>query len=324
MADDRHKEDFITRIRPHAEWEGIRWGWDLLRAAAIPVLYALFTRLRHTGVDWIGLAILFALCLILGSFTVHSRRRDRKSTDRIIQNPESISASTQPPSRLKIHNADYRAKDGRGDFYNVTECLQKIIRGDSLVLDIKNDNFQVDGHDYVPRDPFFGVIKLLNVTYSFDGVAATAIRPEGTRMVLPEDTFIAAAIAGVPEIPLSLIQIEAFQLAKKLRSLIDANGPYPERTQYGHVGGRFPEVNQIEAYHNARREVNQKLFYRYQRELAPTIKDFLLRVGGSGYPLASAEWDQGIKDKNGFERLAGDLEMVALWFNRKDRSLEQV
>jgi hypothetical protein len=131
------------------------------------------------------------------------------------------------PSRLRIHNADYRALDGQGISYDVTECLQRMIHGDSLVLDIENDGFHVDGHNYVPKDPFFGVMKRLHVTYSFDGVSATAIRPEQTRIVLPEDSFIASAVSAIPRIPFSQFQLETFQLAKEILDFLRSYEPIP-------------------------------------------------------------------------------------------------
>lgn len=171
--------------------------------------------------------------------------------------------------RLKIHNADYRAMDGQGESYDVTDCLQKMIRGDALILQIENGSFQVKGKNYVPKDPFFGVMKRLDVTYSFDGVVSRVIRPENTRIVLPEDSFVATAVAAVPQIPFSRFQLEAFQLAKDILIFLSEMGkkPEPDRAQYGYdpsngqvaVNTSNSDVHQ---FHDARRKLQQPWFLK--------------------------------------------------------------
>jgi hypothetical protein len=79
-AEDK-REGFVRRIRPHAEWEAIRWGWDLLRSALIPLVYLGVQKARHSQTDWIGLAILFALCFLIGFLLFPSRHSKRKKEE---------------------------------------------------------------------------------------------------------------------------------------------------------------------------------------------------------------------------------------------------
>ena len=60
------RKNLLQRIRPNAEWEIIKWGWAAGRSAVIASAYWLVQSVRHVYVDWIGLGILFALCMILG------------------------------------------------------------------------------------------------------------------------------------------------------------------------------------------------------------------------------------------------------------------
>jgi hypothetical protein len=86
QAQDK-QEDLFKRIRPHAEWEGIRWGWDLLRTALIPSVYVGIQKLRGESVDWIGLAILLALCFLIGFLLFPSKRSRPK---RISENENDL------------------------------------------------------------------------------------------------------------------------------------------------------------------------------------------------------------------------------------------
>lgn len=198
------------------------------------------------------------------------------------------------PSRLKIHNADYRAMDRQGTPYDVTECLQKMVRGDSLVLDIANHNFQVDGQNYVPKDPFFGVMKRLDVSYSFSGVNARAIRPEQSRMVLPEDTFIASAVAGVPMIPFSKLQLEAFQLAKDIREFVAAFPPRPPLTD------RAASIK-------ASTDWDEQLMSTYKLRFGKKIEEIFLRFGASGHPIDPSLYRAGAHQSDDEIRWEADV-----------------
>jgi hypothetical protein len=74
MDQEDKREGFLRRIRPHAEWEGIRWGWDLLRTLLIPSIYLGIEKLRRQDIDWTGLAILLVLCFLVGFLLFPSKR----------------------------------------------------------------------------------------------------------------------------------------------------------------------------------------------------------------------------------------------------------
>jgi len=101
---------------------------------------------------------------------------------------QPLDANPKEPSKLIIYSANYRAIEGGGNTYDVTEFLRKIISGDSLVFDIENHNFVIGDQNFVPVDPFSGKVKRLRVTYSFRGdPSITTERSEHERLVLPED-----------------------------------------------------------------------------------------------------------------------------------------
>jgi len=94
-------------------------------------------------------------------------------------------------SKLVIHSANYRAFQGGGQAYDVSEFLRKIISGNSLVFEIENHNFVIGDKNFVPIDPLVGKIKRLQATYSYAGGAPIPIeRYEHDRLVLPEDSEI--------------------------------------------------------------------------------------------------------------------------------------
>ena len=101
-------------------------------------------------------------------------------------------------SKLVIHSANYRAVKPGGDSRDVGEFLEKIISGDSLVFDIENHNFVIDGHNYVPKDPFTSEGKRLQITYSYGAEPRkTIVRYEHDRLVLPEDCEIQRLTDGI-------------------------------------------------------------------------------------------------------------------------------
>jgi hypothetical protein len=151
-------------------------------------------------------------------------------------------------SKLVIHSANYRATSGDGKTYNVTEFMRQIITGDSLVLDVENGNFVAGGTNYVPKDPCYGALKHLQVTYSYDEEKPQIIeRVEHSRMVLPEDSEVskltsqlAAATVRNEQLqakplttqqgdtpPFSPLQKDALQLSTELLRFLKRLGPPP-------------------------------------------------------------------------------------------------
>lgn len=103
----------------------------------------------------------------------------------------SATLSKSKPSKLVIHSANYRAVENGGEEFDVGDFLQQIISGDSLVFDIENHNFKVNGKDYVPRDPLTSKVKRVKVSYSYGSEPArTTERREHGRLLLPEDSKI--------------------------------------------------------------------------------------------------------------------------------------
>jgi hypothetical protein len=112
----------------------------------------------------------------------------------IFRKPKVSLSSTAPmrdSSPLRIHSAVYGT--GPDTDIDVTHKLQEMAR-DGLVVSVAND--------LVPRDPHFGVTKRLEVEYSFGNPHRTRIsRPEGARLVMPEDTWVRDELERAKRVP---------------------------------------------------------------------------------------------------------------------------
>jgi hypothetical protein len=207
------------------------------------------------------------------------------------------------PSRLVIQSADYRAIAQGGGICDVTECLQKMVKGDSLILQIENHSFIVDGNNYVPVDPYYGEVKRLRVVYYFDGGSPrVAERPEHTQIVLPEDMFLIEHIAtvqhqigGLPETykkfkEFPQLQIDALFLAKQIVTFIVAMGkcPEPSKESYGYnvQQRRFTDQDQLNAYFVEKRRLQAPWFVKFtstwKADFLPWIETVLLEFGKFG------------------------------------------
>lgn len=156
--------------------------------------------LPHAAGLVIGL-LLFALSLGLSFYSIYRVRK--------------------LPSKLTIHSATYAAVNGKGKSCDVTEFMQQIITGDSLVLEIENHNFVANGRNFVPNDPCPNDPKRLQVKYSYDGNPSITIeRKEGSRLVLPEDSEI-KELMNLRESD-SRVAEEASSLAEQLRRELTA------------------------------------------------------------------------------------------------------
>jgi hypothetical protein len=71
---------------------------------------------------------------------------------------------------------------------DVTEILRKRV-GNALVVTITNELFG--------RDPAPNIPKRLQVDYSYGNQASRVIRPENSRLVLPEDSWLVAEVEGL-------------------------------------------------------------------------------------------------------------------------------
>ncbi len=159
------------------------------------------------------------LLSIAGILWIARLLKDWNRPNSIPQAQSAESTAGEPPSKLKILSASYAAIDGGGDKYDVADCMRRMIRGDSLVLDIENHSFVVDGRNLVPKDPKPYAKKLLRVEYSYsNGQTVKAERPEGHRLVLPEDSYL---VGSVP------LQLEAVRLSMDLLEFLRRLGPPP-------------------------------------------------------------------------------------------------
>lgn len=241
----------------------------------------------------------------------------------------------QRPSKLQIISALYRVPTGEGEQYDVSECLKRLIAGDSLVIDIENHSFVAGGVNYVPSDPKIDFKKWLRVEYRYGNrpTTFTVERIEGTRMVLPEDTFIQACIenaqAQLEEVNNKLklfspLQLEAFTLAKELRDFYASLGPYPsDPTQNPGEDTAQYLVRFYEVRTEKRRTWEHKLSHGFaNRQFGQRITALLHRAGEEFnlvYPALLSSWT-GIApplSADGIPKLAQEMEMVANWINRR-------
>lgn len=118
-----------------------------------------------------------------------------------------LSASTPATEarKLSIHSAFYGAPDAGGRDYDVTEVLQSRAMGESLVLDVENQNFVIGDRNFVPADPKVGTKKRLKVDYSHGSWEVQSIeRPEGSRLVLPQDSWTTGELQRITTIAAGL------------------------------------------------------------------------------------------------------------------------
>lgn len=91
---------------------------------------------------------------------------------------------------LIIHSAVYGT--GPENDIDVRDVFENTVSGDALVIAVNNDVLCGPG-----KDPAFGKVKRLEIEYSYDGQVAKkrASRPEHSRLVLPEDTYLLEEIS---------------------------------------------------------------------------------------------------------------------------------
>jgi hypothetical protein len=220
------------------------------------------------------------------------------------------------PSKLKVIVANYATRTGAGRRDDVTEALRCKIAGDSLVQEVQNANFWAGNDNLVPTDPCDGEKKRLEVEYSYEGMTYKIDRSEGFRLVLPEEK------AGL----LSSLQVEALILAKDLRDFYASLGPYPsdptpnpgeDNSQYL---VRFNEVRtvQVGAW-------QQRLSHGFSnRKFGQKITELIHRAGEEcniEHPALLSNWAAIAPplSAHGIPKLAQELEMIAIWINRKER-----
>ena len=89
----KERENFFERIRPHAEWETIRWVWTLV----LPGVFWALQRIRNVHVDWIGVGILFGLCVVVAILLFSSKRSVAKVAEGPVQDFRLLKHEEQQP-----------------------------------------------------------------------------------------------------------------------------------------------------------------------------------------------------------------------------------
>jgi hypothetical protein len=174
------------------------------------------------------------------------------------------------PSKLVIHSANYRAWQGDGPTYDVTEFLQKIISGDSLVFDVENHNFVVGNQNFVRNDPLPGKAKRLRVSYSYGGqLTRTVERSEHGRLVLPEDSEILRLNNEIEQMKREL----ETQKAKASSELSRTSAIKLDPVQIGRAGGLMTRAGEAECL----AQELEKIWFLYNRE----GKEVLVRPFGA-------------------------------------------
>ncbi len=125
---------------------------------------------------------------------------------------------------------------------------------------------------------------------------------------------------------LSPLQIEALTLAKELRDFIATMPPYPSGpTQNPGEDDHAFMVRHIAEQFTLRRKWDQKLKHAYaNRGIGPRITSFLHRFAEAfdDAPVGNANYAEDLgfpTDEKTIPKLAQEMEMMAIWINRKER-----
>ena len=254
------------------------------------------------------------IALMVGH-TLRTNWLDKKSIQSMIESKEAIPKLTEKPHRLKIISAHWGVEGLLGGDLDRVDCLLERQSGNVFA-------------ELVGLDLFHGCIpapgpKRVKVKYSFDGREAVAVRQEGEFLMLPEDPYLKGKLDMF-----SPLQIEAFILAKQLRDFYASLGPYPHNAlidppQLAHEGTSEYMDRIIPIRRAALEKWEQKLYHGYaNRRIGQRVADILHRAGeefGLGFSgLLSNSSEIGPSYTSyGIPKLAQEMEMVAIWINRK-------
>jgi hypothetical protein len=228
-------------------------------------------------------------------------------------NSELVSDPTKPP-RLKIISAHWGVEGALGGDPDKVDCLLEKQTGNIFAARVCGDLF----HGSIPTD---GKLRL-KVKYSFDGHEDTTVRQDGEFLMLPEDPYLRAKLDIF-----SPLQIDALALAKELRNFGDSLPPYPSIPA---KRNDEPNGDYMVRYHTliteARPQWERQLSHGYaNRDFGRKIASIFHRAGEEydlEYPpdmlSRSAEIGPSFTSY-GITKLAQEMEMVAIWINRKER-----
>jgi hypothetical protein len=130
-------------------------------------------------------------------------------------------------------------------------------------------------------------------------------------------------VTVLPTTLLTPLQIEALTIAKDLRDFLAAMPPFPaDATQ--NPGEENPEF--LARFYDFRLDKQgqwrQKLFHGYaNRKFGSRIAALMHRAGEElGYPAFDPNFaERAPMDRDGVRKLAQQMEMMAIWINRKER-----
>jgi|ERR1051326_3235119 hypothetical protein len=168
----RERKELLRELRPHATWDIIKEVAKLM----LPFLAGLgIQQWVHDHVT----ALMWTVAIFLAASIAFW---DRLAIQRV--HPVTT-AATLPSRKLQIHSAAYGT--GPDTDVPVDEAVKRQPR-DGLIVVVSNDALGCD--------PAFGNdTKRLEVEYSYDGARPVKVsRPQGSRLVLPEDSWAKAEL----------------------------------------------------------------------------------------------------------------------------------
>src|SRR5579862_4498870 len=143
---------------------------------AAPKALADLTMSQYFSSGTVLFYVLISLVLVALARLTMEVQRSRKALDDDKPKEERPSDNPTRPGALIIHSAYYGAKN---EYLEVTEIIRKYIHADRLDVRVSNSLF--------PRDPIFGIRKLLIVAYSLgDPRIRNAAQWEEQQLVIPQ------------------------------------------------------------------------------------------------------------------------------------------
>jgi hypothetical protein len=149
-------------------------GYDIINRQPLPPL----------GM-WRILVLLFCICAAILLAILGAKISEKQSP------PHPPIEKPNEPSKLVVHSATYGPVDNTSEPIDVGDVLRNAISGDSLVFDVQEYNFVIDGKNIVPKNFLPSKEKQLQVTFTYGNeLPHTTERRKGGRLLLPEDSKI--------------------------------------------------------------------------------------------------------------------------------------
>ena len=333
-----------NRLKGALDWlHHAYWIREFLISSGIgTAVVAWIGRHLHIPADLLWPARLVAVGALMYLFVFARRIWKSRNSGYPIAQPGNREAAPQSTSRLQIHYATYEAIDGSG--YDVAEFLRGIITGDSLVLDIENHNFVTGEHNFVPKDPKPSSPKWLRVQYSYDhGPKFLLQRPEHSRLVLPEDSFLKERASVAPEPDPNAIakqhrlvelgnsvdglftplQVRAWRLANEIQAFYEEVGPEPEYPRQEEDGTKEGIVRAFAKRNEKLHAYRERLEHGFELRFAERTKRLVHEFAEKGIQNSSIRITQsefpflGIKEE---KALPSNIRMLAFLIEEQRNS----